>query len=242
MVTNSFVVSLLAFGSTQSQSICGQDDRQPAFDDRVGVGIVGSLDPNNSTGFCTITLIDDACALTAGHCLHVLERATFFSDSENFHSNASHVYEVDKSSIRALQTRIGNDWAVLRLKPNSSTGLLPGKVHGFVEPQLSPAELPVGELEIRAMEKKSKVSFAGYISKGQILAADNSILFHDLDTVPGSSGALIIDPTNKMAIAVHTHGGCETMKNNKATIIAKVPLLVRAIKECRKDSVQIKGQ
>ncbi|MEN9824515.1 MAG: hypothetical protein RI953_260 [Pseudomonadota bacterium] len=234
MVLNSVVASLAAIGSTQAQSICGQDERQPSF--ARGVGVVERKDPEKNPGFCTITLIDDACALTAGHCLHVLERATFYLDNEENQMSKAESYEVDKASIRALQTRIGNDWAVVRLKPNSTTSLLPGKVHGFVEPQITPVELPAGEIEVHAVERKVAKTFERYSARGQILATDNSILFHDLDTVPGGSGALIVDPANGKAFAIHTHGGCETMKNNKGTIIARVPFLVRAIKECRQMS------
>ncbi|NBW82831.1 hypothetical protein EBR21_13865 [bacterium] len=81
---------------------------------------------------------------------------------------------------------------MVRLKPNSSTGLLPGKLHGFVEPQISPIELPAGEIEIHAVERKGSGTFERYSARGQILAADNRILFHDLDTVPGSNPAGVL--------------------------------------------------
>lgn len=110
MILDSVVASLIALGSVQTQSICGQDERQPS--QARGVGYVSSFNSEKNPCFCTLTLIDDACAITAGHCLHLLEQATFNVDSEGNQMSAAQVYAVDQASIRALQTRIGNDWAV----------------------------------------------------------------------------------------------------------------------------------
>lgn len=231
MSTVTLLSAALSVAANQPQSVCEQDERVPSAAPSVGV----VSDPQNGqSAFCTLTLINDSCAITAGHCLHVLGEARFFSDlsGKSYQHSDEYVYAVDKSWIRAMQTRIGNDWAVVRLKPNRITGLLPGKVHGFVEPELLDSGLSSSGLELHAVRKSSD-GFERLRSQGTVLWSDNSILFHDLDTTAGSSGALVLDANSGKAIAIHTHGGCDTMKNNKATLIARSLFLVKAIRECR---------
>lgn len=226
--------SILSVANQQPSSICSTDDRVESE-----TPFVGTARPNQNNGvspFCTLTLISDSCALTAGHCLSALGEAEFFPSKSSLLAElpkAERVFAIDQQSIAALQSRIGNDWAVVRLRPNSVSGLLPGKVFGFIEPELEVANGPEQNLQVTAVEYNSNAgSFRRMESKGQTLWTDGSILFHDLDTDKGSSGALIINPSSQKAVAIHTHGGCDTMKNNKATIIARVPFLVRAIRAC----------
>jgi V8-like Glu-specific endopeptidase len=221
--------SLLS-ASVQPKSICSQDERIPSQ-----ISMVGSVTDAKSgnQGACTITLVGDSCALTAGHCLHVLGEAEFLTDSAGRLPQKPEMfrYSVDKSWVRALQSRIGNDWAVVRLRPNALTGLLPGKVHGFVDVQLTPAVQSDSTLEVHAISR-TEHRFELLKGSGRVLWLDGSIIFHDLDTGAGSSGALLIDSATGRAVGIHTHGGCETMKNNKATYIALVPRLVTGIREC----------
>ena len=214
----------------QSESICSEDDRIPS--QATMVGAVSDF-KSGMQGVCTITLIGDSCAVTAGHCIHVLGEAEFFADAAGRAPTKPDMfrYSVDKSWIRALQSRIGNDWAVVRLKPSPVTGLLPGKVHGYIEAQLTPSDPSSSALELHAI-RKGPNGFERLRSRGNILWSDSSILFHDLDTGAGSSGALLIDTGSGNAVGIHTHGGCDTMKNNKATFIALVPRLVSSIREC----------
>lgn len=232
MASALLVAGAISFMGAQPQSVCGVDDRMSS--EAPAVGVVSSPSDGHRS-FCTITLIDDRCALTAGHCLNVLGEARFFKNLNHQEdlSGDEFIYAVDTNWTRALQSGIGNDWAVVRLKANIKTGLLPGKVHGFIEPASSPRPLQESELVLDAIQRDSTQTFSSYKAYGQTLWNAKSILYHDLDTVPGGSGALIIDANTSQAIAIHTHGGCETMKNNKATIIAEVPFLLRAIKECR---------
>lgn len=231
--------TLVALTSTpQPASMCGQDDRFVVETHAVGYVTSRSSVPQQRSPVCTLTLISESCALTAGHCLEALDQAVFQAIDE--HGNSAplntRTYAVDKNSVAALQTRIGNDWAVVRLKDNAVTGLRPGKAHGFIEPELDPTFPPESLLEVTAAERSEKSDhFVQWKSEGSTLWTDGSILYHDLDTGKGSSGSLLLNPSNSKAVAIHTHGGCETMKNNKATIIARVPHLVRAIRACRRD-------
>lgn len=232
MPVSSAIAATLMMSHVQPQSLCGQDDRVRT--QHAPVGVV--FDPTSgSTNYCTLTMVSDSCAVTAGHCLHVLGEARFFVDAqynkpflvEEF------VYKIDKNWTRALQSRIGNDWAVVRLKPNPISGLLAGKVHGFVEPDLSLGSLTNAGLQATAVQRSGAETFAHWKAQGQVLWSDASIVYHDLDTTAGSSGALLIDSATGRGVGIHTHGGCDTMKNNKGTLISEVPNLVRAINSCR---------
>ncbi|MEN9529341.1 MAG: hypothetical protein RI932_1214 [Pseudomonadota bacterium] len=234
LASNMFLSTLISMSSLGAQSVCGVDDRTPSFENHVGH--VRASNGDTLGRFCTVTLISESCALTAGHCLHVLDEAEFFDAnlsaqgwSQDLNSNK---YRVDKGSVRALQSRIGNDWAVVRLQPNPLSGMLPGKVHGFAEIDLDPQLALEGELEIHSIQRDEKGQFGRVSARGTALSSDGSILFHDLDTGPGSSGSLISAAASGRAVAIHTHGGCDTMKNNKATVIARVPYLVKAIRAC----------
>lgn len=236
MPVSSAIAATLMTSLVQPHSLCGQDDRVPT--QHAPVGVV--FDPTSgSSNYCTLTLVSDACAVTAGHCLHVLGEAQFFVDA--YHnkplSAAEFVYKVDKNWTRALQSRIGNDWAVVRLKPHAVSGLLAGKAHGFIEPELSSANWTNAGLQATAVQRSGSNTFVQWKAQGQVLWTDASIVYHDLDTTAGSSGTLLIDSATGRAAGIHTHGGCDTMKNNKGTLISEVPNLVRAIKACRSEGI-----
>lgn len=232
MPVSGAIAATLMTGFVQPHSLCGQDDRVST--QQAPVGVVTDA-TSGSSNFCTLTLVSDACAVTAGHCLHVLGEARFFVDAyDNKPLSADEfVYKVDKSWTRALQSRIGNDWAVVRLKANPVSGLLAGKVHGFIEPELSRGTLTNAGLQSTAVQRSGSNAFAQWKAQGQVLWTDASIVYHDLDTTAGSSGALLIDSATGRAVGIHTHGGCDTMKNNKGTLISEVPNLVKAINACR---------
>jgi V8-like Glu-specific endopeptidase len=88
-------------------------------------------------------------------------------------------------------------------------------------------------LQATAVQRSGAESFVQWKAQGQVLWSDASIVYHDLDTTAGSSGALLIDSATGRGVGIHTHGGCDTMKNNKGTLISEVPNLVRAINSCR---------
>jgi len=216
----------------QSLSICGSDDRR--VETFSPVGIVREMNKSDEASYCTLTLVSDSCAVSAGHCLHVFEEAEFFSSATGTESQVSSFkYSVAQGSVRALQSRIGNDWAVMRLMPNHRSGLLPGKVHGFVEVELNSQHETPREIYAFSARKLHENQFEIVSAEGAVLWTQGNTLFHDVDTDRGSSGSLIFDALTNRAVGIHTHGGCDTMKNNKATFISQVPFLVRAIEMCR---------
>ena len=210
----------LSFGS-----ICDDDDRELDSLSFVGYGV--SFDRKHNPGACTVTMISNNCALSAGHCLHVLNKVIF---------RGGDTYNVEKGSIRAISSKIGNNWAVFRLDSNGKTGLSAGEQNGFAELELS-LDAPYPE-KLWAVSEDTRRNIDLYPdnkqlrSEGYSLGDFGSILYHEIDMGKGSGGALLFDESSKKAYAIHTHGGCNIMGNNKATIIARVPFLVKAINDC----------
>jgi V8-like Glu-specific endopeptidase len=231
------IFALVSVGSAlgvefEHNSICGIDERRNEFFSPVGV--VRELEHKDTSSYCTVTLVSDSCAVTAGHCLHLLGEAEFFaSNGLDDGRMGAFKYAVVPGSVRALQTRIGNDWAVMKLKPNSKTGMLPGKVHGFVDVELNSQHESPSRLYTYSARKVQGHRFESVGADGFVLWTQGNIMFHDLDTDRGASGSLIFDAATDKAVAIHTHGGCDTMQNNKATYISQVPFLVRSIEMCR---------
>src|SRR5690554_7675225 len=108
---------LLTFCSTAmaaTKSICGPaDDRALSFDPHIGrLAVAG-----DNKG-CTVTMISDDCAISAGHCLEVLEQAEFntpiSSDGNPQPADERDTYLIDQESIVYQDEGPGKDWAVFK--------------------------------------------------------------------------------------------------------------------------------
>ena len=115
---------------TAAAMICGQDDRIPHFDMRIGRMKLSFADSG-----CTATMISKNCAITAGHCLNHMKTLEFdvplsvrgktqFADPQN-------IYEIDQSSIVYQEVRPSTDWAVFKVKRNMLTKLSAGEANGY---------------------------------------------------------------------------------------------------------------
>jgi hypothetical protein len=103
-------------GEVVASTICGStDDRKQSNDVRQG-----------RMGGCTAWLISKNIFLRAGHCgePNASTRIHFTSSSSN--APIADQYAVDLSTYKYLNGGVGKDWAIGRLLPNSSTGLLAG--------------------------------------------------------------------------------------------------------------------
>lgn len=235
----SFIIltSLPAFASTKS--ICGNDDRVLSFNPKVG-----RLSVDGKHKGCTATLIGNSCAITAGHCEPVLERAEFNTpvsiENEPQASDLKDLYLIDKSSIKFNDGGPGKDWAVFKFKANEITNKLPGTVQGNYN--ISYKKFAKGEnltiigygLDDGDLDK----NFAQQIHTGKVKAIGDefygeSVLKHNVDTMGGNSGSSILLESTEEIVAIHTHGGCSTYSGfNMGTIISLQPELIEAIKTC----------
>lgn len=221
-----------------SKSICGSDDRELSSEPRIG----RVLQPGDPAG-CTVTLISKGCAITAGHCVSTFGIVEFNTPvSANGHiqnSKPEDIYRVDTTKVESIDGGVGNDFAVIHLKPNEITGLMPGDAQGFY-PVAKEAPV-VGDI-VRITGYGADYSdddrnFAQQAHTGPISAISGSTLNHQVDTMGGNSGSSIILESTGEIIGIHTHGGCSSWGgDNGSTLIAAHSKLQAAITSCLSDS------
>ncbi|MEX0798720.1 MAG: trypsin-like serine protease [Bacteriovoracaceae bacterium] len=230
-------LSLTVFASPES--ICGEeDDRAPSFNHKVG-----RLAVEGQHKGCTVTMISDDCAISAGHCLPVLEIAEFNTPAsiggKPQPSKLEDVYMIDKDSIVLEDKGPGKDWAVLKIKRNHLTGKLPGEVQGHYDVSFqTPAKgsmLRITGYGADSPDDERHFAQQTHTGKFRGLAAwyGKAAFKHTVDTMGGSSGSSILDENTGEIIGIHTHGGCRTNGGaNMGTMISKHKKLKAAIKAC----------
>lgn len=222
------------------KSICGEtDDRVVSFEAKIG-----RLFADETHKGCTVTMISDSCAITAGHCLPVLKYAEFNTplsiDGEAQASDPRDIYSIDESSIVYQNEGPGKDWAVLKIKANNITGKLPGAVQGYYDVDFSKPKRG-DNLRITGYGRDNNDpdrNFAQQTNTGKLVSAGsiffgNTILTHTVDTMGGNSGSTILNDKTDKIIGVHTHGGCYADGgSNKGTLISTSTKLKEAIRAC----------
>ena len=224
---------------TAAAMICGQDDRIPHFDMRIGRMKLSFADSG-----CTATMISKNCAITAGHCLKHMKTLEFdvplsvrgrtqFADPQN-------IYEIDQSSIVYQEVRPSTDWAVFKVKRNMLTKLSAGEANGYFPVNFNTPE--VGEeLMISGYGRddrgdKSR-NYTLQTDHGKLTAIQTLIfgkaLHYRIDGTGGTSGSAVIRVKHQDIIGVHTHGGCDSIDNH-GTLLSQRPDFIAAIKACLK--------
>ncbi len=115
-----------------SASICAhtktfcheQDQRKPSMEKEIGRALpskTGRVGRSRYPSACTMTLISNRCAISAGHCLKNLKLVEFnvpLSHSRLLlgHPSVQDIYEIDQKSINSRSDGAGNDWAVFKIK------------------------------------------------------------------------------------------------------------------------------
>jgi V8-like Glu-specific endopeptidase len=221
------------------KTICGEtDDRSLSFNPKIG-----RLFKDESHKGCTITLINENCGITAGHCLPVLKYAEFNTPiSEEGQAQASDlkdVYEIDEATILMEHDGPGKDWAVMQLKRNEITGKFPGEVQGYYNINFNKQKIGT-KLRITGYGRDSEAArnFAQQTHSGKLVLIGSSwfgdtVLAHTVDTMGGNSGSTILNDATDEIIGIHTHGGCrEDGGANMGTVISEHEDLKAAIKAC----------
>lgn len=238
MILNFFIL-LSAHANDFSESLCGKDNRQFSYDQKVA-RVVESLD--KYTG-CSATMIGTDCAISAGHCIKILNFLEFNIPHPRTGELGSHAapedtYTINKSSIVFLDKGMGKDWAVFKVNPNAITGKLAGEVYGSYEISYKkPRRREMLSITGHGMVRNDReTSGLQRVAKGKLKGF--SILFknsftYKVDTEPGNSGSAVISEKTGKIVGIHTNGGCsETGGENRGTIIAKNKDLIKAIKSC----------
>jgi V8-like Glu-specific endopeptidase len=232
LALTSFLISVDAFSM-----ICGEDDRVPAFDSRIGRIKLNHLDSG-----CTATMISKNCALSAGHCLNHMKTLEFnvplsIRGRPQF-AAPQDVYVIDQSSIVYKEKRPSTDWAVFKIKKNMMTGLSAGEAYGYFPVNFQSPQ--VGEeLMISGYGRDSRgdgsYNFTLQTDHGKLVAVKSLIfgkaLHYRIDSTGGTSGSAVIRVKEQDIVGIHTHGGCDSIENH-GTIISEQPELIEAIKAC----------
>lgn len=213
--------------SVANADFCGKaDDRAPSDD----LASARLTDGKSDVG-CSMTLISNSCAITANLCTD--KTVAEFNIPATIGGQPSFaaiedVYEVEKV-IGSENGGVGANWAVIKLRPNTVTGKLPGEVQGFhkVETKKSPVGVTV-KLYTYSMADNSRwdvrngyippnreaelINRSQSIAKGELIKSGvfllPGIVEHTADTYSGSLGAGIINTQTNEVIGVTTHGGC----------------------------------
>jgi V8-like Glu-specific endopeptidase len=230
---STIVVSAANFDA--QKSICGSDDRVLSSNPKVG----RLLKDISSPGGCTGTLISKSCIITAGHCTSTFGIIEFNTpESQNGsiqHPDARDIYEIDKSFIKYKNRGQGQDYAVLKVKPNKVTGAYPGHVQGNYQVTF---DRPSKNIDViitgYGLDRGDAIrNLAQQTHSGQITSIARGIIRHKTDTMGGNSGSSIIRKSDGKVIGIHTHGGCSNWGgSNAGTLIHGNQELIGFIKQC----------
>ncbi len=233
-----FLLSLILFSSFPSFAmICGEDDRVPHFDMRIGRMKLSFVDSG-----CTATMISKNCAITAGHCLKHMKTLEFdvplSTRGKTQFAEPQNIYEIDQKSIVWQEKRPSTDWAVFKVKKNMFTKLSAGEANGYFPVNFETPE--VGEELMfsgygRDERGNKERNYTLQTDHGKLTATKSLIfgpaLHYRIDSMGGTSGSAIIRVKEQDIVGIHTHGGCDSIDNH-GTSISQRPELIQAIKAC----------
>lgn len=227
-----FLCSFHSFGM-----ICGEDDRIPAYDSRIGRMKLSFVDSG-----CTATMISKNCALSAGHCLKHMKTLEFNVPlsirGKTQYAAPQDVYQIDQDSIVYKDIPPSTDWAVFKVKKNMMTKLSAGEANGFFPVSFEAPEVGI-ELMISGYGRDSRGdgahNYTLQTDRGKLVSVKTLIfgnaLHYRIDGTGGTSGSAVIRVKEQDIVGVHTHGGCDSIENH-GTIISERPELIEAIKAC----------
>lgn len=198
-----------AFGP---ESICGPtDDRVPSNDPGVGRVV-----PVGCTGWAA----SNGAFLSAGHCADF----GFFDTIEfNVPSSASdgtirHPPPADQYPVGTIDRHdngVGDDWLVFSVPPHPTTGLRPVQAYGGffrMSRDTTPATVRITGYGVDggSANQTQQTHTGSYV--GETVSGPSNV-HHDYraDTQGGNSGSPIIaDDVSRLAVGIHTHGGCSS--------------------------------
>ena len=224
-------VPLVSFSALKS--ICGNtDDRKLSSDPKVGRVNDGV------TSVCTVTMISENCALTAGHCYSILDEVSFnVPQSRNglpLPSDEKSRYKVDRYETYYANNGPGDDYAVLSLLPNKVTGKNPGEAQGYYDVSFERVKLG-DDVFVIGYGKDSRPSrnHSQQTHHSVITSLSYTTIEHTVDTRFGNSGSVIIDLVTNKIIGIHSHGACYLGGgSNYGTLISRHTRLSQGIKNC----------
>jgi V8-like Glu-specific endopeptidase len=240
-MNKAFLTLILCFTASGQKTICDyEDDRLPSYDQKIAK-VVKALDQRAG---CTITLIGNDCALSAGHCKNYFKYAIFNvphgTKDKTPLPKAEDVYEVEPYGIiTGNDKKFSNqDWAVIRLRPNKKTGLRATDLYGHYKIADYMPWFP-GEVSITGYGEdryRDELSYIQRSDSGQVMKTDKKEgkLTYRIDTTGGNSGSAIIMKNSNEIIGIHTKGGCRASSDssNAGVLVPYNKELLKTVKKC----------
>lgn len=226
---------LMSTFKSHDKSICGAEDNRELSQ----VKPIARVRQVQDRAGCTITMIGRSCAVSAGHCTSTFGIAEFntppSADGRIQLPSAEDTYNVDPTSVVSRNGGQGQDWAVLRVLPNTITGELPGDVQGYygIAPS-APAISDIIRITGYGAANGADRNFAQQTHLGEITGISRSgVISHVADTMGGNSGSTIILEGTQEIIGIHSHGGCWSRGGaNAGTLLASNNEFKAAISAC----------
>ncbi len=212
-------------------SICaGTDDRTPSNDPRVA-----RVMPIR----CTAWLIQDCNHgfLSAGHCAVSLDLQTVqfnvppsLPDGTVQHPPPADQFPVDAASLQYQANGPGADWAYFGCFANASVGQTPyQRQQAAFALQIPTAHVPGATLRVTGHGYDESPFTSNHVQQaatGPWTGLAGSALYHQADTLGGNSGSPVVLESSGVAIAIHTHGGCDASgaASNQGTALGQAAL------------------
>lgn len=219
------------------RTVCGNDDRVPSSDARIGRLVLDPFDPQvpfidprpSCTGWITVT----GALLTAGHCYdappvpQVIEFNVPQNDANGNHNwshpNDQYLVRINRV-VWNYPNDVGQDWAVFDVAPNTNTGLLPAQAQGAffrLSYDLNPSMIRITGYgtDTEAVRDNTQQTDVGPRLNGgpNCDSATDCWWEYQTDTETGNSGGPIIDAGSNLSIGIHTNGGCDSNDGNRGT-------------------------
>lgn len=227
------------------ETICGTaDNRVPSNNPAVG-----RIAPIGCTGWITNVAAgpNDRLHLSAGHCFAPGQIVEFNVPASNADCSAVHPppslqFAIDPNSI-ASNGGPGNDFWVFRCYPNPATGLTTFQAQGAAIALA--AAIPANGTVVRSTgygidgtsvnnASGSSCSCSGtggqrnqiqQTHTGSLVISGGGLVAYNLDTCGGDSGAVVSEDVTRLAVAIHTHGGCTASSgSNSGTPVTQTGL------------------
>lgn len=218
-------------GTGGTRTLCGEDDRLPAYTSCIGRVLGGPYGGPAGTAY----IICNGALLTAGHVPTTISsgdpgKVEFhvpLSDPYGVaqHPAPEHVFKIDQSGIvhdDDGDPAVGRDWKIFRCLPNEQTGVLVG-TYGFVRLALV-ADLPPGDVTVNGygdddgIWNNTEQDDTGPYLGEHVEAADDVWLEYVVDTMGGNSGSPVLLAGTLTSVGIHTDGGCDPPEEgNKGT-------------------------
>ena len=218
-------------GTGGTRTLCGDDDRLPAYTGKIGRVIGGSYGGPAGTAY----IIPNGTLLTAGHVPTDTQyggggRVEFHvplssSGGTPEHPAPQYIFYIDQSSIVAYynsEDPVGQDWKIFSCHPNDETGALVGSfgcVRLALVADLPPVDVTVnGYGDDEGVWNNTEQDDTGPYLGEHIEAADDVWLEYIVDTMGGSSGSPVLLHGTYVSLGIHTDGGCDPPdEGNKGT-------------------------